>query len=145
VPVEQVGICDNSVKQGKIVLIDGVLESIYRFGFHLWRPEQFMFAVDFWISTKNIDSLDENRITKENMDIYLLVTEKITSVVSKDILLIGAIGSELIFSHEGDLESIVNNSKNVCEWIFTEEKFYSCFDKFSKFKINGFTVYWLKD
>ncbi|MCL1810459.1 MAG: hypothetical protein FWG42_11950 [Clostridiales bacterium] len=141
--IEQIKTCDDLVKQGKIVLINGIIKSPCRFGIHLWKPEQTVFAANFWISTEGMEALDNNYITKGNHEFYTFVTNKTTSVLNKDALLFGAIGSELMVSYESDLEGIINNSKNVCEWIFADEKPYSCFDNFSKSKINGFTVYLL--
>jgi type IV secretory pathway TrbD component len=142
--VRSIETCDNLVKQGKIVLINGILKSLYRFGVHLWKPDQTIFAVNFWISTKGIEMLDSNYITENNSKIYSFITNKITDVLNSDTLLLCAIGSELIVSYNNEIEDIINKSKNVCEWIFADEKHFSYFNKFSKSQINGFTIYCLK-
>ena len=104
VPVEQIVICDDLVKQGKIVMIRGVLKSLYRFGFHFWKPVETVFSANFWISTKGIEVLDNDYITRGASETCSFITNKITELLSEASLLIGAIGPELLVPCESELE-----------------------------------------
>jgi len=142
--VGQIEDCDSLIRQGKMVRIYGVLESLFQFSMFLYKPAQTIYATSFGISTKGIEMLDNDYITQDNKEVYSFITNKITTTINKDILLVGAIGSELTLFYESSFEDILKESYGACEWIFPDEKPYSYLDKYSKSQVNGFTIYCLK-
>ena len=117
------------------------MRSSYCFGISFEIIEREKYAINFWISTKNIDVLDSNYITKDNVDIYSMLSQQLTNILSKDFLILCGIGSEILVNDKGDNENIVNSSSNVCEWIFPYDKPYKLLDRYEKNIINTFTVY----
>lgn len=129
------------ISEGKIVIIEGKINSIHQFGISFSVTDQDNFDIEFWISTKEINELDSSYITNTNLYIYDLLLKKLTQFLNKKYLIFCSIGSETVLSCNEIDEVDISKSKNVCMWIFPTDKNIQALERYSKNTVNDLIVY----
>jgi len=128
------------IDAGKIVIIEGRLEKRHNFGIYYLKTVNDIYSLNLWISTKNIPMLDKDIVDGENSAIYDTLTKDIIQTIEKSYLVLCALGAETVINDDDLGKNIFSASRNVSEWIVTDEKEVSLLDEFTKFLYNDFLV-----
>lgn len=115
-------VLDDYVINGKIIMLDGLIDTKYRCGYHSELKRNNTYLTDFWVSLEYLPDLDVDNITLENVIFYETVTDEIIKLRDKYEIELCGMGVELFMEYSQSIGSTILKSKNVNRWIVPKER-----------------------
>lgn len=130
----------NLLDMGKIVITYAHMYKEVKAGFYLIN-QNGKFVVELWIDTDVCDELDSGHVDIHNEKIYNQMVSCILDINSKYPIEICAMGSEIDFNYDKNIQECVVNSQNIVCWIFFDKKNIIIPD-YNKKIIKKISIYW---
>lgn len=130
----------NLLDMGKIVITYARVYEDDKAGFYLIN-QNGKFIVELWIDTDICDELDSSHVDIHNEKIYNQMVSCILDINLKYPIEICAMGSEIDFNYDKNIQECVVNSQNIVCWILFEEN-NIVIPGYRRKMISQISIYW---